>query len=90
MSSCRLAIRVIPRARREEVVGERGESITIKLVAPPVKGAANKALVALLSRRLGVSPGAITLVGGETAREKRLVIEGLTESEARARLLSEP
>lgn len=87
MPQCDLRIRVIPRAAREEVRGERGESITIKLTAAPVKGAANKALVEFLSKRLGVSRSDITIIGGETAREKRLHIDGLDEATARARLL---
>lgn len=87
MPQCDLRIRVIPRAAREEVRGERGESITIKLTAAPVKGAANKALVEFLSKRLGVSRSDIAIIGGETAREKRLHIDGLDEATARARLL---
>ncbi|MEN6549310.1 MAG: DUF167 domain-containing protein [Armatimonadia bacterium] len=89
MSSCSLAIRVIPRASREEVSGERGDSITIRLTAAPVKGAANKALLAFLGKRLGVPKSALSIVGGETSRDKRLHVEGLDETTARALLLGE-
>lgn len=89
MPSCSLAIRVIPRARQEEVAGERGASITIRLTAAPVKGAANKALLTFLGKRLGLPRSALSIASGETSREKRLHIEGLDEATARARLLCE-
>ena len=87
MPACDIRIRVIPRAAREEVRGERGDSITIKLTAAPVKGAANKALIAFLSKRLAVSKSDLEIVGGETSREKRLHVEGLDEPTVRTRLL---
>jgi hypothetical protein len=88
MPVCDIRIRVIPRATREEITGERGESITIKLTAAPVKGAANKALILFLSKRLGVSRSSITIVGGETSRDKRLRVEGLDEETVREKLLT--
>ena len=87
MPVCDIRIRVIPRAAREEITGERGESITIKLAAAPVKGAANKALILFLSKRLGVSRSSISIVGGETSRDKRLRVEGLDEETVRGKLL---
>jgi hypothetical protein len=87
MPSCDLKIRVTPRSAREEVTGERGKSITIKLTAAPVKGAANRALLTFLSKRLDVPRSDISIIGGETGREKRLRVEGLDEATVRARLL---
>lgn len=87
-NACLLRLRVTPRARRDEVVGERGEQLVVKLTAPPVKGAANKALLQFLAQRLDVPVRCLTIVGGESSREKRLRIEGLDEREARRRLLT--
>lgn len=89
MPSCIVPIRVIPRASRDAVSGERGDSITIRLRAAPVKGAANKALLAFLGKRLGLAKSQIAIVGGETSRDKRLQVEGLDEATVRARLLTE-
>ena len=82
-----LGVRVIPRAPRTRVDGERGGSILIRLAAPPVDGAANDALVAFLSDTLGVPRRAVTIVSGEKSRDKRVQIAGLAESAVRARLL---
>jgi len=89
MPSCELTIRVTPRASRDECVGEREGVLCVKLAAAPVKGAANKALLALLSKRLRVPKGDIEIVGGATARLKRLRIAGLEEATARERLLGD-
>ena len=82
-----LGVRVIPRAPRTRVDGERGGSILIRLAAPPVDGAANEALVAFLSEALGVPRRQITIVSGEKSRDKRLRIAGMERESALARLL---
>ena len=54
--------------------------------APPVEGAANDELLALVSRALDLPRRAVALVSGERGRLKRIRIEGLTAAEARTRL----
>ena len=82
-----LDIRVIPRAPRTCVDGERGGAILIRLAAPPVDGAANAALVAFLADTLDVPRRRITIVSGGKSRDKRVQIAGLDERSVRARLL---
>ena len=76
-----LSVRVIPRARRSEIAGTRGEAFLVRLAAPPVDGAANAALIALLAERLGVPNRAIRIVSGERTRTKRVAITGVTVEE---------
>ena len=73
-----LAVRVIPRARRSEIDGRRGDALLVRLAAPPVEGAANAALVGYLAERLGVPTRAIRVVGGERSRDKRVRVSGVT------------
>jgi uncharacterized protein (TIGR00251 family) len=87
VSSTVIAIRVIPRSPRSRVDGLRGDAVLIRLAAPPVDGAANEALVAYLSDALGLPRRNITIVSGETSRDKRVRIEGIDETTARTRLL---
>jgi hypothetical protein len=42
----------------------------VKLTAPPVDGAANEQLIALLAKHFGVKKAAVQIVGGKTARTK--------------------
>jgi uncharacterized protein len=81
-----LRVRVQPRASREELQGVREGALVVRLTAPPVEGAANKALARLLSRRLGVPPSAVAIESGTTSRNKLVVVTGLTAPELQARL----
>lgn len=82
-----LKVRVNPRSSRNQVMGWKGDVLAVKLTAPPVDGAANKACLEFLADKLDVKKAQITLVSGHTSREKVFEIEGLTESEVRKRLL---
>jgi uncharacterized protein (TIGR00251 family) len=81
-----LRLRIVPNARRSEVVGEYGEAIKIKVQAPAVEGKANEALRAFLAERLQLAPRSIELVAGEKSRGKTVAISGLTAEEIRERL----
>ena len=86
-----LAVRLTPRARRDEIAGviETGEgrsALAVRIAAPPVEGAANRALIALLARTLALPKSSITVESGETSRLKRLRLIGVSP-EALARLL---
>ena len=72
----RLAIRLQPRASRNQVVGMMGDRLKIALTAPPVEGAANAACQAYLAELFGVSKGSVRLVGGEKSRDKLWEIAG--------------
>jgi uncharacterized protein (TIGR00251 family) len=82
----RLALRIQPRASRDEIVGRHGDAIRVRLTAPPVDGAANEALVRFLAGRLGLARGAVTLVRGHTGRDKTVDVAGLTPEEVTRRL----
>jgi uncharacterized protein (TIGR00251 family) len=82
-----LRVYVSPRAGRSAVAGERQGAIWIKLAAPPVEGAANRALIELLAARLGVPPSALRIEAGATGRRKRVRIVALRSEQATARLL---
>lgn len=82
-----VSIRLQPRARREEVVGERGGAIVIRVTAPPVDGKANAALCAFIAKAAGVSASRVAVVRGQTARDKVVRVEGVTPEALRAALL---
>jgi uncharacterized protein (TIGR00251 family) len=73
-----LTVRVIPRARRTEISGERDGALVVRVAAPPVEGAANEALVAFFSAALRVPRRAIQILSGERGRQKRIAIAGVT------------
>jgi len=61
---------------------DRGAGLVrIRVVAPPVEGKANEAVLDLLRERLGLRGGAVRIVGGESSRRKWIEAEGITEAE---------
>lgn len=73
-----LSVRVVPRAMRDAVDGVYGDTIKIRLAAPPVEGRANAALLRFLGRKLGVSRAALDMRSGRASRHKLVWIEGVT------------
>jgi uncharacterized protein len=82
-----LAIRVQPRAGRDEIAGERAGAIVIRVTARPVEGRANEAVRKLIAKRLGVPAGRVQVVKGDKGRDKRIRVEGLDAAAVRAALL---
>jgi uncharacterized protein (TIGR00251 family) len=75
-----LRVRLQPRARRDEVVGERAGAVVIRVTAPPVDGRANAALCALVARAAAVAPSRVQVVRGHTARDKVVRVEGVDDA----------
>ena len=83
-----ISLRVVPNARRTEIVGEYGASIKIKVQAPALEGKANEALRSFLARRLGLPEEHVEIVAGQKSRDKAIAITGLSVEEVRGRLLA--
>jgi hypothetical protein len=77
---------VQPRASRDEVVGWHADALRVRVTAPPVGGDANRAVVAVMARALGVRPSAVSIVAGERGRDKLVRIDGLSATEIRSRI----
>jgi uncharacterized protein len=71
-------VRVQPRARSTEIVGEREGVLLVRVSAPPVEGKANEALRKLIARSLGIARGRVEIVAGAGAREKSVRVEGFS------------
>lgn len=89
-SKVRISLRVHPGAARSEVIGFTDGVLQVRVAAPPVKGQANRELIALLSKALAVGKGALTIVKGHTSRSKVIAIDGLSQEDIMKRLLPKP
>ena len=78
---------MIPRARKTEIAGIRDDALLIRVAAPPVEGAANDAVVALLASICRVPRRAIRLVSGESSRHKRLAVDGVSPEHIQAAIV---
>jgi len=78
------AVRVQPRASRDEIGGEYQDGLKIRLTAPPVDDRANDALRKLLATRLNVPLHAVRIAAGKRSRNKRVEVRGVTAAMIRA------
>jgi uncharacterized protein (TIGR00251 family) len=83
---CIIAIHASPRSSRNDIHGVHGNALKVRLIAPPVDGKANRALMDFLADCLGIPPGRLELLGGETGRRKRVLARHLPAAQARERL----
>ncbi len=82
-----VAVKVQPRAPRNEIIGAEGAELKIKISAPPVDSAANQALVEFLADKLDCPRRCVQLLRGQTARHKLLLVTGVTAEDIAARLV---
>jgi len=81
-----LAIKVVPGASREKIVGPLGDRLKVTVRKPPEKGEANRAVCILLAEALGIRVGEIEVLRGGTRPQKDVLVRGLTPAEVRRRL----
>ena len=82
-----LAVKLQPRASKNEIGRPLGDELKIKVTAPPVDAAANQALVELLAETLDCPRGRVELIRGQTSRHKTVMLFGFTPQEAAEKLL---
>jgi len=71
-------VKVLPRSSKDEIVGKKDGAYKIKLTAPAIEGKANKALLKLLAKKLGLPKREIRIISGERSRMKSIRINRLT------------
>lgn len=80
-TSLLFSVKVQPKASASRVVGEHGGALKIAVTAPPEKGRANAAVIALLAKVLGVPRSSIEIIRGHASRTKTLSMRGRTKGE---------
>ena len=80
----RLNLKVVPGSSRDEIIGWLGDSLKVKVKAPPEKGRANEAVVALLAERLGIGTSSIAVVSGHSSHAKVVEVDGMDNEAIRA------
>ena len=76
-----IRIKLLPKSSRNQVVGREGDHFKVKVTAPPVEGRANKALIDLLAKKLGVPKSHFEIISGKSSRLKSVRIDGLSKEE---------
>jgi len=81
------SVRVQPRAKKDEIAGEMGGALKVRLRAPAVEDRANEALVEFLAQLLKTPRAAVRILSGERSRTKRVEIRGVTRQQILALLV---
>ncbi len=82
-----LAVRAQPGARKNAVLGDSAGALRVAVSAAPEKGKANAAIVGRAGRgAIGCKAFAVASCSGETSRQKKFLVSGLTVEELRAKL----
>ncbi|HKP53609.1 MAG TPA: DUF167 domain-containing protein [Chloroflexia bacterium] len=84
-----IKVYVAPRSSTNSVTGVHEGEIKVALTAPPVDGAANKALLEFMAKMLSVPKSAVSLISGETSRHKLVRVMGVSAAEAFEKLAAE-
>ncbi len=77
-SGLEVRIHVLPRAKRCEIAGMFNGALKVRVTAPPVDDAANRAIIEFFSGLLGISRANLQILAGSKSREKVLQVRGLS------------
>jgi uncharacterized protein (TIGR00251 family) len=82
-----ITVRVIPRAKRNEMVGWLDDgTLKVRLTAPPVDGKANQALIKFMSETFDIQKADVEIRTGSTSRNKLLRLMGITKEGLRKKI----
>jgi uncharacterized protein len=80
------AIKVHPRAKKNAITGELGDSLKVSLTSPPINGRANDACIEFFAKLLKVPRSSVTIASGQNSRNKVIRVAGITAEEIRNRI----
>jgi uncharacterized protein (TIGR00251 family) len=80
---------VHPRAKKNAITGEFGESLKVSVTTPPVEGRANEACIEFFAKLLKVPRSSVTIASGQTSRNKVIRVAGVTATYVRDHLQNE-
>lgn len=73
-----ILLKVQPNSKKNAIVGTYGKMLKVSVTSPQEKGKANKAVIKLIATELGIKTSQINIVSGQTAREKKIHIDGVS------------
>lgn len=76
-----IKIKIIPRSKKNQIIGFKKDYLKIKINAIPEKGRANLEFIRFFAKTLSVSKNSITILSGHTSQIKKIQIDGISEKE---------
>lgn len=81
-----LSVRAQPRSSKAGIDGLIGDAVKVRVRCAPVDGKANKELVETLAEEFGIAKSSVVFKGGETSKNKRLLLRGVTAAAAEQKI----
>jgi uncharacterized protein (TIGR00251 family) len=81
-----ILVRAQPGARQNGITGEHDGALKVAVTQAPEKGKANKALVSVIAKELGLKKSQVSLLSGKTSPRKKFLLSGCGDSEIRESL----
>lgn len=81
-----LPVRAQPGARKSEIRSQQNGALKVSVTQAPEKGKANKAIIAVLSKSLGLKKSQIELTAGASSAKKRFLVRGISVEELQMRI----
>jgi uncharacterized protein (TIGR00251 family) len=81
-----LNVRAQPRSSRPGIDGLVGDAVKVRIRCAPVDGKANKELIETLADEFGVAKSSVVFKSGETSKQKRLLLRGVSAADVERRL----
>ena len=75
------SVKVHPRAKKDAITGELGDSLKLSLTSPPVEDRANEACIEFFAKLLKVPRSSVTIASGRKSRDKVIRVDGLSAGE---------
>lgn len=85
-SGVTFAVRLHPRARKNQITGQAGDALKLSLTAPALEGRANAACIEFFAKLLKLPRSSITIAAGQAGRNKIIRVTGLAADEVQRRL----
>ena len=82
-SGVTFTVKVHPRAKKNAITGELGDTLKLSLTAPPIDGKANEACIEFFARLLKVARSSVTIASGKSSRRKVIRVVGISTEEIR-------
>ena len=84
--SCTIKVRVQPKSSRNQVDGFQDGALRVRVTAAPTEGQANAAVIAILTKTLGVNKSRLEIIRGYSSRDKVVSVDTLTEQEVQRKI----
>ena len=81
-----LNVRAQPRSSRAGIDGVVSDAVKVRIRCAPVDGKANKELVETLADEFGIAKSSVVFKSGETSKQKRILLRGVSAAAVAARL----